>query len=130
MKKPLYKVLAAQVARYHRIRENPERFAVKAYEVELEIAALVKQHMPSGSGIDCGTTLPLILPLGEKLVFGCEFHHMDENGSYDGWTSHTIVVTPSLQFDFCIKIGGRDRNQIKEYLHDVYHAALCAEVES
>lgn len=89
---------------------------------------LTKEFMPSGSGIDSGTKLDIDETLrhgAQKLVFTTAFHHMDENGGYDGWTEHKVIVTPSLQFGFDLKITGRDRNEIKGYLHEVYHHALA-----
>jgi hypothetical protein len=65
----------------------------------------------------------------EKLVFIVEYHHMAESGMYDGWTSHRIIVTPSLARGFSLKITGKDRNQIKEYLADVYHNWLDTEIQ-
>lgn len=94
---------------------------------ETTIEDLVKEHMPSGSGIDAGTKIDLDKSNGEKLVFTAGYHHMNDGGMYDGWTEHTIVVTPSFD-GINIKITGRDRNHIKEYLFDVYHTALNQEV--
>jgi hypothetical protein len=94
-----------------------------------KIEQLVKEFMPSGSGFDCGTTLDLDASRGEKLVFTTSFHHMDEYGGYDGWTEHTITVTPSLAFKFHLRISGRDRNQIKDYMHDTFYESLMTDVE-
>jgi len=91
------------------------------------IARLVREHMPSGAGIDTGTKLD-DSSTPDRLVFSFSFHHMNEHGSYDGWTEHTAIVKPSLAFGFDLKITGRDRNQIKDYLHETYHQALGAEV--
>src|ERR1700733_9988314 len=52
--------------------------------------------LPSGSGFDNGTKLDTIASNAEKLVFTTAFHHMNENGYYDGWTEHTVYVTPSF----------------------------------
>ena len=89
-----------------------------------KIHDICKQHMPSGSGIDCGTKIDLDSSHADKLVFQVEFHHMNDNGMYDGWTTHQVIVTPSLAFGFTLKITGRDRNQIKDYLSETYHYAL------
>lgn len=56
----------------------------------------------------------------DRIVFDFSFHHMDENGYYDGWTEYKLVITPSLTDGFDYKITGRDRNRIKEYLYDVF----------
>lgn len=93
------------------------------------IRMLGRDYLPHGSGLDSGTTVDLDASTGERLVIRADFHHMDEYGSYDGWTEHTVIVTPSLAFGFLVRITGRDRNSIKEYLHDVFHTALGAEVE-
>jgi hypothetical protein len=85
---------------------------------------LVRNHMPSGAGIDNGTTLDFDKSTPEKLVFHTAYHHMDENGYYDGWTHHTVVVKPSLTSRFYMTISGRDRNGIKDYLHDCFCEAL------
>lgn len=60
---------------------------------------------------------------GSKIVLTMSYHHMDEGGYYDGWTDHTITITPSFD-GIDIAIGGRNRNDIKDYLHEVYYYAL------
>lgn len=94
-----------------------------------KIDGLVSDFMPSGSGIDCGTKFDWDASNPEKIVFSFSFHHMNDGGHYDGWTEHLLVVRPSLAFGLEMKITGRDRNGIKEYLHDVFHSALTDEIE-
>lgn len=96
---------------------------------ENNLTYLVNQFMPSGSGIDCGTKFVWEESNPNKLVFSASFHHMNDGGFYDGWTEHKVIVTPSLTSDFDLKITGRDRNQIKEYLHEVFHSALSEEID-
>lgn len=81
---------------------------------------LTRRFMPSGSGIDAGTTLQVDACTDDKLVFTTSYHHMNDGGYYDGWTEHTVTVKPSLIHELTIKISGRDRNNIKEYLHDCF----------
>lgn len=83
---------------------------------------------PSGSGFDSGTKL--VSGGADKLVFQTAFHHMNENGMYDGWTEHTITVLPSLLFDFSIKVSGRNRNDIKDYITDVFSSWLGMEINA
>ena len=88
-----------------------------------EADAFVKEHLPRGSGVDCGTTIVWSKTDRSKITFEVSFHHMDEHGGYDGWTEHLVIVTP--EFDgINIRVTGRDRNGIKEYLADLYHDAL------
>lgn len=85
---------------------------------------------PSGSGIDCGTQLDIDRSGKGRLIFICAFHHMNESGMYDGWTEHEIIVTPSFSTGPDIRITGRNRNVIKEYLYDVYYEWLMSEPET
>lgn len=90
---------------------------------------LTDDHMPHGSGFDSGTKLDLDASSGERLVFHTEYHHMNEVGFYDGWTEHSVIVTPSLQFGFTMRITGRNRNDIKEYMYDVFWECLNTDIE-
>ena len=74
-------------------------------------------NLPSGSGIDSGTKVLLLSPT--KAIFQADYHHMNDAGYYDGWSKHTVTVTPTF-LGLNIKISGRDRNQIKDYLHDCF----------
>ena len=81
--------------------------------------------LPSGSGIDSGTKL--VSASATKIVLECSFHHMNETGYYDGWTEHRITVRPTFD-SLDIHISGRNRNDIKEYLHEVYALALAEKI--
>lgn len=95
---------------------------------EQSIIDLVRQYMPSGSGVDTGTTLDFEKSRPDRLVFNFSFHHLTEFGFYDGWTDHTCVVTPSLAHGYEVRITGRNRNDIKEYLQQLYHEAMYADI--
>ena len=88
--------------------------------LETELANL----LPSGSGFDCGTKLDIEASKPNRLVFITSFHHMDEHGGYDGWTEHKIIVTPSLVYGFELRVTGKNRNDIKDYIAEVMHGAL------
>lgn len=85
-----------------------------------ELISLIMRDAPRGSGIDAGTKLDEDRSNASKLVFTMGFHHMDEHGFYDGWSEHTCIVTPAFQHGFDVRITGRDRNGIKDYLAQVY----------
>jgi hypothetical protein len=61
-------------------------------------------------------------------VIDTSFHHMNENGMYDGWTDHQIIITPSFISGFDIRVTGRNMKGIKEYLIDLFHYVLSKEV--
>ena len=63
----------------------------------------------------------------DKLVFYLSYQHMDE-GYWDGHTDHTVIVKPSLQFGFTLRITGHDRNDIKDLLHGEFDCALREDV--
>lgn len=90
------------------------------------LQVLVKDYMPSGSGIDMGVELD-ITSQSQRIVLTTQFHHMTEHGMYDGWTEHSIIVTPRFS-DIGIQVTGRNRNQIKEYLHEVFHQSLMTTI--
>lgn len=92
------------------------------------LVAIVKEFLPSGSGFDSGTNFDALNSSSERLVFHTSFHHMDESGGYDGYSEHSVIVTPSLAFGFHLRVTGRDKRQIKEYIGEVFHSALSNEV--
>lgn len=94
------------------------------------IVCIINDHLPSGSSFDSGTKL---LEDGfsgpEKLIFQADYHHMNESGMYDGWSEHTVILTPSLQHGFNLRVTGRDRDNIKEYIEEVFYLALSEEID-
>jgi len=102
---------------------NNSEWAEKHANAILELM----ESAPSGSGIDAGTRL-LAESTEEHLQFAVDYHHMDDGGCYDGWSEHVLHVTPSFVLGFNARFTGPDRNQIKEYLYDVYGAWLGEEI--
>jgi hypothetical protein len=82
------------------------------------------KNSPSGSGINSGTEIALELCSPEKLVFQFSFEFMNENGYYDGSKLYRITVRPSLAFGINLTINGSNRDEIKDYLHEVYDTWL------
>lgn len=122
-----YRGLAIAVASRKRCDNgfNPEWFD----KWSDRIAGVISDRFPSGSGFDAGTKIDLEKSTGDKLVFHTSFHHMNDGGYYDGWTDHTVTVTPSLEHGFHLKISGRDRNGIKDYIAGQFSHALMTELE-
>lgn len=117
--KPLYVLLASALDAKKRC-DNLEWFE----RWDDRISHLVRKHMPSGSGFDSGTTLDEDRSTADRLVFATSFHHMNEAGGYAGWTEHTVTVRPSLIHGFHLTIGGRNRNDIKDYIAEVFGQCL------
>jgi hypothetical protein len=93
------------------------------------VEALVSDFMPSGSGFDNGTRLDMKRSTPSRLVFLTSFHHMNEHGCYDGWTTHTVIVTPAFIGRFDIKVNGINRNEIKDYIGETFYGALSTVIE-
>lgn len=113
MKEALYKLIASQINMAHSQMRN-------TYALE----ALMK-FMPSGSGIDSGTKLLLSESSEDKLVFFVEYHHMDSNGYYCGWSSRKVVVYPSLVSEFTLDVededySGVDTEELDEETEEFY----------
>jgi hypothetical protein len=128
MKAKLYQHLASAV---DAMRTCERTNNVKWQEKHMEaIAYIMRNHMPSGAGIDSGTQIDLDKSSGEKLVFDTSYHHMNDSGCYDGWTEHTVTVRADLISGITIAISGRDRNEIKDYLTEVFHTCLTQELDT
>lgn len=98
-------------------------------ERHLEVLEEIQRyHLPGGSGFDRGTRIDLDKSTPERVVFTTSFHHMDENGHYNGWTDHTVVVTPSFVYGVNIRVTGRNKNNIKEYIDETFRGVLLGEL--
>ena len=89
---------------------------------------IMREHAPSGSGIDSGTQFIESESTDEKLVFQTAFHHMDDNGFYCGWSHHKVIARPSFVFGYSLRITGPNTRDIKDYLMDVFTHFLETEV--
>jgi hypothetical protein len=124
----LYRQLASLVAaRLNCMASGNDEWRCR-HEAMIEL--LAKEYLPRGSGFDNGTTVDLEQSKPNKLVLQTAFHHMDENGYYDGWTDHTVTVTADLQFGFDLKLNGRNRNDINDYIGQTFTHVLDDEVPS
>lgn len=108
--------ISRQLDRYQRcIKQHDTYNANDAQEQISKMLAL----LPTGSGLDNGVQFDNVKSTPNKLVFKFSYHHMN-NGSYTKWTTHTLVLTPSFAIGYDMKITGKDLNQIKEYLYDLF----------
>jgi hypothetical protein len=92
-----------------------------------ETIGRLSELLPHGSGIDGENKVDLEKSHAEKLVIHTEYHHMKESGFYDGWTEHTVTVTPSFS-GINLRISGQNRNDIKDYLSETFDYALIQDV--
>jgi len=124
MKLPLYQLIAraGDAANYCAKRGSKEWLQVW----EDLLAQCEEQLLPSGSGFNAGTKIEYAG--SDKIVLRTSFHHMNEHGYYDGWTEHVIVAVPNFIYELDLKVGGRNKNGVKEYIADVFYEVLRREV--
>lgn len=98
--------------------ENCQKSGNKEYlDIHYDkLEEFVENYLPHGSGFDKGVKFLWDESNRNKLVFSADFHHMNEGGYYDGWTEHKVIITPDLLFGYNIKVTGRNKNNIKEYV--------------
>lgn len=121
----ILQALASELQRERHFQNNPQLHRVDNVR---EMLASLKDCLPSGSGIDSGTTIEIADCLENLIVLSCSYHHMNYVGYYVGWTDHTIRVSPTFD-GFDLRITGKDRNDIRDYLGEVYYHALQQTIE-
>jgi hypothetical protein len=101
----------------------------------LALHRIEADHLPSGSGIDCGTRIDMDKTTADKIVLNSNYHCMDEHGFYDGWIGFTVTIKPSLLHGITLDIKGpfSDRHgkyaDLKDYLGDVFYTCLDNEID-
>lgn len=91
------------------------------------IGWLVRSYMPSGAGIDYGTTIDLDRSTSDKLVFTALYHHMNHDGYYTHWSTYRVIAKASLVASLSVDVTGRGPTGLKDYLADTYREALESE---
>ena len=89
---------------------------------------IVRNYLPSGSGIDSGCTIDT--DKHETLVIYSSYHTMNEHGFYGEWVDFRVVVKPSLTKGIDLNIIGNfgKHQDLKDYLYDTFDYALCENV--
>lgn len=136
MEQKLYVVLAQAVSTYSTYKNlaQQQEFGDNRLESELlaavanQIMKYVETYMPVGGDIE-DTRLVLAESTQNTLVFSCSFHHMNRNGFYDGYTYHKIKVMPSMLFEIDVRARGQNKNDVKDYLEEIFFYALVQSVK-
>ena len=122
---PLYRLLASTIhARLSCIKTGNTEWTDK-HEATVN---MLNELLPHGAGLDGQRCVDLERSTGERIVICVEFHHMNDDGMYDGWTIHDIIVTPSLVTTIDVKVTGRNKNDVKGYLAEMFGNVLTADV--
>jgi len=124
------KTVAARIAlQCERIRNATrsanERTEHNVADARRIIEHLVKNHLPSGSGVDAGCEVIEGKTNLEKLVLSVPFHHMDEHGGYDGWSVYRVTVQETF-IGLCAHATGGRKSE-RDYVRELIEHA-CGEV--
>jgi hypothetical protein len=93
-----------------------------------KLEQVVSEYLPHGSGLDGIVEVDIDKSSENKVVINIEYHHMDENGFYSGWTNHSIICTPSFIHGVDIRVTGVNKNDIKSYLEERFAEHLQREL--
>lgn len=118
MNNKVYKQIAISFNAYNNcINNNNKEYQDKH---EDRINQIIKNCLPSGSGIDSGIDFLFDQSKDNYLVFDSAYHVMNDNGCYTHWIHFKIIIKPSLQFGFDMIIKGNfgKCQDIKDYLYD------------
>jgi hypothetical protein len=102
----------------------------------------LESFLPRGSGIDSGTKIDLDKSQPDKIILTFDFHHMNEDGFYDGWSCDwKVIATPTFLsytgIHIDLKTGRFNDNShrrryndsnFKDYLHDTYYYCLDKQI--
>lgn len=84
--------------------------------------------LPSGSGINTPVKMSEWEKVPLQLTFAVEFQHMSDAG-WTGWTNHDVIVTADLSGPN-VRVTGRDKNGIKDYLTELFYDVFAREVSA
>ena len=70
-------------------------------------------------------TVILVKSTKERIEIATSYWHYETSR----WTDHRVVITPSFEGEINIRITGKNEDNVKEYLHDIFREALMKEYE-
>ena len=122
--KTVVQAIASTLQALNNCRKTENTEWINKHEEALK--KIAREYLPHGSGFDRGCQITPEISRSGRIVITTSFHHMNENGYYDGWTQHKVIVMPD--YGGCkIRITGRDRNSWKEFAYDTFY--YCLEVK-
>ena len=126
----MYRAIAGQIARLDAFDINRSDDHIDMIlDVKCKLASL-ENMLPSGSGFDAGTLISRGESLPNRLVLCTSYHHMNDGGMYDGWSDHDVIVKPDLQHGIDIRVTGRNRNETKGYIAELFGDVLRSNLRS
>lgn len=125
MNETVLQILASSLFSIESEAKRPDTSHKKFSEAREDlIDNVARNYLPSGSGFDGGSRVNMERSKPNRIVIDTAFHHMSEHGYYDGWSEHSVIITPSLVWGYEIRVTGRNRNEIKDYIGEAFQHAL------
>lgn len=88
----------------------------------------LQKLLPIGNGIEAKSVI-LLKSTEKRIVIDTAYWHPNVSYETSRWTDHQIVITPSFEGEINIRVTGKNLNNIKEYLNEVFREALMKEYE-
>ena len=119
------KTLIEQISRIVEARKNCEQSNNTIWfdKHSETLERIEEEFLPHGSGIDCGCKIDLERSNIKQVYINFSFHFMDEQGCYKGWGDFTLKIVPSFS-GIDMYLHGKNRDNIKDYLYDVFYTVL------
>jgi len=93
-----------------------------------EQLTLLQELLPNGNGMRRQINCMILLESTKKrIVIGTAYWHPNDNYETSRWTEHKVVITPSFEGEINIRITGKNENNVKDYLYDIFREALMKE---
>lgn len=125
----LYQALVSTIIAYQNcIKSANEEWTVKHRSRIKELL----DELPHGSGIDGTWSAELDNTFTDKLILYCQYHHMNEDGYYDGWTDFKVVVKANLLHEIFVRVTGSFPARYadtRDYLTEMLDCDLRKEIE-
>lgn len=125
---PLFAQIATALQTYKRClsddaNASQQEWAPKWRKFIVEASAM----LPQGSGFDIYPQIDIDGFVdgrhSDRFTVTGEYHNMDSNGSYSGWTAYRIAVRPDWN-GITLTITGAGRGDLADYIHEAFHTAL------
>ena len=89
---------------------------------------MLQKLLPIGNGIEKECVISL-KSTKKRIVIDTAYWHPNDNYETGLWTDHQVVITPSFEGEINIRVTGKNVDNIKKYLHEVFREALMKEYE-
>ena len=89
---------------------------------------MLQKLLPIGNGIEKECVISL-KSTKKRIVIDTAYWHPNDNYETGLWTDHQVVITPSFEGEINIRVTGKNVDNIKEYINEVFRKALMKEYE-